>query len=102
MTLLLRYEPPLAVPVNAGIVELDIDPAAERYIVMDRVNLSVLWHGVPPAAGNAKIRVPLSYTIDYNLMVLVIDDVGAESYYLTGNDKYQAALVDARTVALNP
>lgn len=100
--ILILFEPPATTPINAAVVELDIDPAAERYIVMDRVNLSVLWHGVPPAAGNAKIRVPLSYSIDYNLMVLVIDDVGSPAYYVTGNDKVQAQLVDARTVTLNP
>ena len=99
---LILFEPPPTTPLNAGLIELNIDPAAERYIVMDRINLTVLWHGVPPAAGNTKIRVPLSYTIDYNLMVLVIDDVGAESYLVTGHDKYKAVLVDARTVALNP
>ncbi|PKM17406.1 MAG: hypothetical protein CVV11_19805 [Gammaproteobacteria bacterium HGW-Gammaproteobacteria-15] len=93
--------PAIDQPVNMGLIEVDIDPLAERYIVMDRANLSVLWHGVPPE-GNAKIRVPLNYTFDYNLMVLVIDDAGSPAYYVTGNDKMQAALVDARTVTLNP
>ncbi|WP_166838711.1 hypothetical protein [Rheinheimera pleomorphica] len=102
MTLLLRYEPPFTTPINCGLIELDIDPAAERYVVMDRINLTVLWHGVPPAVGNAKIRLPLSYTIENNLMALILDDAGSPSYYVNGNDKIQASLVDARTVQLNP
>ena len=99
---LIRFEPPPVTPLNAAMVELDIDPLAERYIVMDRNNLSVLWHGVKPVTGIAKIRVPLSYTIDNNLMALILDDAGSPSYYVTGNDKAQAQLVDARTVVLNP
>lgn len=102
MTHLIHYEPPSVVPVNAGMVEIDIDPAAERYIVMDRINLSVLWHGLKPTTGNAKIRVPVSYLTGFNLMALIVDDAGSPSYYVTGNDKIQAALVDARTVVLNP
>lgn len=102
MTHLLQYDPQPTTPLNAGLIELDIDPAAERYIVMDRVNLTVLWHGLPPATGNAKIRVPLNYTVDNNIMALILDDAGSPSYYVTGNDKVQAELVDARTVQLNP
>lgn len=89
-------------PVNVAVVEMDIDPAAERYTVMDRLNLSVIWHGVKPEAGNARIIVPLEYTIDYNIMALILDDTGTPMHYITGNDKIQAQLVDARTVTLNP
>ncbi|MBU2113722.1 MAG: hypothetical protein KKE94_08095 [Gammaproteobacteria bacterium] len=90
-----------ATPINMAVVELDIDPAAERYAVLDRRSLIPFFVG-PTPAGNAKIRVPLSYTIDNNLMALILDDTGSPSYYVTGNDKVQAALVDARTVTLNP
>ncbi|MEW5683025.1 MAG: hypothetical protein AB1780_11640 [Pseudomonadota bacterium] len=89
-------------PINVGLVELDLDPAAERYIVMDRGHLTVLWHGPLPAAGNAKILVPAEYIIDYRLMALIIDDAGEPLHYVNGNDKIQASLVDARTVQLNP
>lgn len=86
---------------NMGVVELDLDPAAERYAVLDRRSLMPFFVGAKPT-GNAKIRVPLSYTIDNNIMALILDDTGSPSYYVTGNDKVQAALVDARTVTLNP
>jgi hypothetical protein len=88
--------------INRGMLENNIDPAAERYIVMDRLNLSVIWHGVKPASGNAKIIVPLEYTIGHNLMALILDDTGTPMHYVTGNDKIQAQLVDARMVTLNP
>lgn len=86
---------------NMAMVELDLDPAAERYAVLDRRSLMPFFVG-PTPAGNAKIRVPLSYTVDNNIMAFILDDTGSPSYYVTGNDKVQAALVDARTVTLNP
>lgn len=98
---LMRYEKS-SVPVVRGLFETDIDPAAERYIVMDRLSLTVFWHGLKPTEGNAKIIVPLEYTTNFNLMVLNIDDFGTPSYFVAGNDKVQAELVDARLVALNP
>ena len=91
-----------AQPINRGMLDVDIDAAAERYIVMDNRNLSVFWHGFRPAEGSAKIIVPFEYTNNFNLMVLIIDDVGDPLYYVTGADKVQAQLVDARTVTLNP
>ncbi|MBV2127916.1 hypothetical protein [Arsukibacterium indicum] len=87
---------------NQGLIELDFDPAAERYAVMDRGDLTQLWHGVVPPTNPAKIIVPYKYTFDYNLMVLIIDDAGEPLHYVTGNDKVQAQLVDARLVTLNP
>ena len=86
---------------NMAMVELDLDPAAERYAALDRRSLMPFFVG-PAPTGNAKIRVPIQYTIDHNLMVLILDDSGEPSYYVSGNDKHQAMLVDARTVQLNP
>lgn len=89
-------------PIYRGLIEIDIDPAAERYAVLDRRSMSIVYAGVKPMSGNAKLITPLSYTVDHNLMVLNIDDAGAPVYYVAGNDKVQAQLVDARTVTLNP
>lgn len=101
MTHLYQFEKKTT-PINVGLFETDIDPLAERYIIMDRLNLSVLYHGLKPATGNAKILVPFEYTNNFNLMVLNIDDSGTPSYYVAGNDKVQAELVNARLVTLNP
>lgn len=92
----------MQLPLNRGLVEIDIDPAAERYIVLDRRNMALIYTGFKPESGNARLIVPLQYTLDNNLIVLILDDAGSPSYYVTGNDKVQAALVDARTVTLNP
>lgn len=89
-------------PVNAAIVEIDIDPAAERYAVLNRLSFETIWFGIKPSSGIAKIVVPIAYGTSNNLMALILDDTGSPSYYVTGNDKVQAQLVDARTVTLNP
>ena len=99
---LVRFEPQTTATFNAGIIEIDADPLAERYIVMDRLSLNVLWHGVTPATGNAKIIVPFEYTNNYSLMALIIDDAGDPLHYVTGNDKVQASIVNARIELLNP
>ena len=99
---LIADEAPNINPILRGMMDVDIDPAAERFIVMESRNLSVIWHGFKPDEGNAKIIVPFEYTNNFNLMVLIIDDVGDPLYYVTGADKVQAQLVDARTVTLNP
>lgn len=87
---------------NNAMVEIDIDPEAERYVVADRKSMSVLWHGVRPSVGNAKVVVPFNYTIDNNIMVLILDDAGSPTYYAAVNDKVQAQIVDGRTVKTNP
>lgn len=98
----LFYTPPRQIELDAGLVEVDLDPSAERYSVLDRITMGLIFTGFKPESGNARIIVPLKYTIDYNLMVLILDDAGDPLSYVAGNDKVQAELVDARTVILNP
>ncbi|WP_027671307.1 hypothetical protein [Rheinheimera baltica] len=93
---------PIVPETNRGMVELDFDPAAERYAVLDRASMTMLWNGPVPPANPAKIIVPFEYTNNFNLMVLNIDDSGTPSYYVAGNDKVQARVVDARLITLNP
>ncbi|MDP5206627.1 hypothetical protein [Alishewanella sp. SMS8] len=85
----------------AGMIELDFDPLSERYAVIDRKSLSLLWNGLTPATNPAKIIVPFEYTNSNNLAVIIFDET-ANGYNMVGNDKVQAQLVDARTVTLNP
>lgn len=89
-------------PINIGLIELDFDPAAERYGVIDRRNMNRVWVGQVPATNPAKIIVPIEYTTSNNLLVMIFDDSGSPSYNMVGNDKVQAQLVDARTVTTNP
>ncbi|CAM3896548.1 hypothetical protein [Rheinheimera salexigens] len=88
--------------LNRGLIELDIDPEADRYSILDRNTMSLVYTNFKPVAGNVKIIVPLEYTTNHNLMALILDDSGTPMHYVTGNDKIQAQLVDARTVTLNP
>lgn len=93
---------PIELPVYSGVLELDFDPAAERYVVQHRETMETLWNGPVPTANPARLRLPLQYTTEFNLMVLTLDDAGSPSYYVAGNDKVQAQLVDARFITLNP
>ena len=89
-------------PINAAIAELDLGPLAERYAIVDRDKLSLIYLGVPPTSGVTRVRVPFEYSNSNNLLVLMFDDSGTPSYFAVGNDKYQATAVDARSVLLNP
>lgn len=96
------FIPTIQAAINCAIVELDVDIAAERYAVLDRNTMSLIFTNFKPSSGNIKIVVPIQYTIDHNVMALILDDTGTPMHYVTGNDKIQAQLVDARTVTLNP
>ena len=96
------FQIPTTEPFNIGLIELDFDPAAERYGVIDRRNMNKVWVGPVPATNPAKIIVPIEYTTSNNLLVMIFDDSGSPSYNMVGNDKVQAQLVDARTVTTNP
>jgi len=100
MSLLLRRV--YSGPINRGVVELDFDPASERYGVINRKNFSVVWLGAVPPTNPVKLIVPIKYTIGNELAVIILDDTGSPSYNMVGNDKVQAQLVDARTVTTNP
>lgn len=89
-------------PLPVALVELDFDPAAERYGVIDRRDLSLIWNGPVPPTNPAKLVVPIEYATSNNLLVMIFDDSGSPSYNMVGNDKVQAQLVDARTVTTNP
>lgn len=95
-----QFEPQKDVPVHRGLVEIDIDTDAERYLIMDRRTLMVLMHAPVPADHIARVIVPFEHTNKHDLMVMILDD--GDDYNMAGNDKVQAQLVDARTVTLNP
>lgn len=89
-------------PLQVALLELDFDPAAERYGIIDRRDLSLIWNGLVPSTNPAKLVVPIEYATSNNLMVMIFDDAGTPSYNAAVNDKVQAQLVDARTVTTNP
>lgn len=102
MTHLVIFEQQYPNPVHRGVVEVDIDPAAERYAVFDRKSMNIIRTGFKPSSNIVRFIVPFQYTVGFDLFALIFDDLGEPSYNLAGADKIQAELVDARTVVLNP
>lgn len=100
--LLIEFTAPISGPFPAALLELDLDPAAERYVIADRRDFSAIWIGSVPPTNPAKLVVPIEYATSNNLLVMIFDDAGSPSYNMVGNDKVQAQLVDARTITTNP
>jgi hypothetical protein len=99
---LLKIGSPAPIVFDAGFLEIDFDPDAERYMVLDRRNAGIIWLGPVPQTNPAKLIVPIEYTTSNNLLVMLFDDAGDPRYNMVGNDMVQAQLVDARTVTTNP
>lgn len=66
----LRFYEPL--PVHTGLLQMQLDPKAERVLAIDRVTLEPVFK--LRAATNINKLVDYKYTIDANLMILLIDD----------------------------
>ena len=102
MTLSLKVTNDPTPAVFFGLLELDFDPVAERYAVLDRRDLSIRWQGPTPAVNPIKLILPAQFATQNNLLVMIFDDSGSPSYNMVGNDKVQAQLVDARNITTNP
>lgn len=91
---------PLTKQVNAGVVYLDVDVAAERVVLIDRFYMQNYWHSlVSPHLKNGKIAVivPIEYVSSNALAALIFDD-GAQ-YNLAGADRIAAEAINiANTV----
>lgn len=86
---------PLARTVNAGVVYFDVDPAAERLCVLERVTLQLFWHGRVASYlkdGKIGVIVPLEYVSSNALAAVIFDDNGA--FNLAGADKVTAELIN--------
>lgn len=66
-----------------ALFEVDIDPLAERLMVIDRINLETLIH-CKVTSGVRKFILPMKYTTTNNLLVLILDD----------DEEYNAAAID--------
>jgi hypothetical protein len=76
-------------PYLMGLLELDADPAAERFAVLERSSLKLLWQREVPAGGQAKCLVRASYALS-GVIVMIFDD----------NQEYNAKVVDGVTLPL--
>lgn len=91
---------PLTKAVNAGVIYLDVDTAAERVIVFDRMYLHQYWHSkVTPYLKNGKVAVvvPVEYASSNTLAAVIFDDDA--QYNLAGADRLTAELINIATTA---
>lgn len=100
MTLLVMFEQPNTTSLQRGLLEIDIDPLAERYAVQSRLDGFLYWMGPKPADNIAKLIVPLEFVGSNDLQVIIYDDSGIYNAAIV--DKVQPDLVNAKTVTLNP
>lgn len=84
---------------STALLELDMDPAAERYIIIDRRSLLPLYSGVRPPLGIAKVLLPQELATAPYCLVGIVDDNGV--YNAKFVDGVQLQLVDALTVDMS-
>lgn len=80
---------------SAGRVVVDFDPAAERIIILDRRDATVLFYGViafHKVGTTISFTVPENFASTTNLIVIILDENTV--YDLAGADKVQAELVN--------
>ncbi|OUL59271.1 hypothetical protein B1199_03100 [Pseudoalteromonas ulvae] len=64
-----------AATVPASLLHLDVDPNAERFMVIDRKTAALLYHSKTLGQSIHKVVFPLQYSIpDASLCVLLFDD----------------------------
>lgn len=83
---------------NIGLLELDIDPLAERFSVIDRNTFACLKFGLRPPSGIVKVLLPVNYATSSDLMVCILDD--DRTYNAKVADGVKLQLVDMTTVTL--
>ncbi len=82
-----------------ALLELDIDPLAERYMLINRISGKLLTHGFKPISSNIKkLFFRPSLSINSDLTVIIFDDNG--EYNAAIADGVQLQLVDANQVDL--
>ena len=81
-------------PVWRGMLELDLDPLADRVYIADRKDMDLIHHS--QAVENMTIIVPAIYNTVNDLVVIIFDDAGTPLYNMTGNDKVSVPLVNLR------
>lgn len=62
-----------AQPVHTGLLTMQLDPKAERVVAIDRTTLEPVFK-LRASANVQKKLVELKYTVDHNLMILLLDD----------------------------
>ncbi|WP_345888916.1 hypothetical protein [Shewanella algae] len=82
-----------------GLLELDMDVNAERFVVFDRRSFMPLYSGIRPPSGIAKVLMPQELTTAGYCLVGIVDDGG--QYNAKFLDGVQLQLVNALTVDMS-
>lgn len=71
-------------PIPRGLLRLDLDLSADRFIVIDRLASKVVYAANISDTRAFNLLLPAEYTIDKNICVIMMDD----------NNIYNAAAAD--------
>jgi hypothetical protein len=83
--------------MNMGLLEIDADPAANRYSVFDRNTLRLITQKEVPPNNQVKCLISVQQALD-GVLVMIIDDDG--EYNAKALDGVTAPLVDSHTINL--
>lgn len=79
-------------PIPRGLLKLDLDQAADRLIVIDRVNAETLFLTKIGDNKTLNLMLPGSYSNEKNICVLMLDD--SDVYAAVAEDRLQLELVN--------
>jgi hypothetical protein len=79
-------------PIPRGRLKLDLDQAAERLIVIDRVNAETLFLTTIGDNKTFNLMLPVAYANNKNICVLMLDD--SDVYAAVAEDRLQLELVN--------
>lgn len=82
-----------------GLLQLNMDTDAERFLLMDRRTFTILHSGINTPSNVVKLLQPLEFTIGHYCILGVVDDHGV--YDCKFADGLKLELVDANTVDMS-
>ena len=86
--------------VNQAVLSIDADPAAERVIIMARDTGDVFHNFTYQSNKQLKFIVPLTYSVNADLLVGILDD--DRVYNTKFVDGVKSELIDGNTVNIRP
>lgn len=86
-------------PKPLGLITVDMDIAAERIIIMDRISGQVINNTLRPPSGISKTLVEKKYITSNNLIVGILDD--SKVYDCKFIDGIMPEIVDANTINMS-
>lgn len=92
MSKLLKVIKGYGLTLNQAVIEIDVDPLAERVVILDRFYFSVIHNHVSSKSRLLRLIVPLSFSIRNDLIVGIIDDT--LEYNVKMLDGVQAQIID--------